>query len=127
MNGCIASDVRAGSLKYCLTSRTTEVQVGSLFHSLLSAVVTEAVRIAEAQGITLPYADPVAHVLQVARATAANRSSMLQDRLRGAPTEIATINGAIVASGARLGIPTPYNATLLALITALETTQREDD
>ncbi|MBP1464259.1 2-dehydropantoate 2-reductase [Candidatus Chloroploca sp. M-50] len=95
----------------------------SAARSLLSAVVTEAVRVAEAQGITLPYTDPVAHVLQVARATAANQSSMLQDRLRGAPTEIATINGAIVAIGTQLGIATPYNATLVALITALEATE----
>lgn len=83
------------------------------------AAVLEAAAVAAAQGIVLPYADPLAHVQQVIATTAANRSSMLQDLLRGAPTEIATINGAIVALGQRYGIPTPVNATLTALIRAL--------
>lgn len=87
---------------------------------LLALAVAEAAAVAAARGTRLPYADPVEHVLAVARATAANRSSMLQDVLRGAPTEIATINGAIVREGARLGIPTPVNATLVKLVEALE-------
>ncbi|MGB9633999.1 MAG: ketopantoate reductase family protein, partial [Chloroflexaceae bacterium] len=70
----------------------------------------------------LPYADPVEHVLEVARATAANRSSTLQDVLRGAPTEIAAINGAVAREGARVGVPTPVNALLASLIEALEAT-----
>jgi 2-dehydropantoate 2-reductase len=87
---------------------------------LLARAVGEAAEVAAARGVRLPYADPVAHVLAVARATGANRSSMLQDVLRGGPTEVATINGAIVREGARLGVPTPVNAALLALIDALD-------
>ncbi|NCC37698.1 MAG: 2-dehydropantoate 2-reductase, partial [Chloroflexia bacterium] len=124
--GKLIVNVGINAITALLRVRNGVLTENSAARSLLGAVVTEAVGVAETQGITLPYADPVAHVLQVARATAANRSSMLQDRLRGAPTEIATINGAIVASGAQLGIPTPYNATLVALITALETTEGED-
>jgi 2-dehydropantoate 2-reductase len=89
---------------------------------LLAGVVREAVAVAAARGARLPYDDPVAHVESVARATGANRSSMLQDVLRGAPTEIATINGAVVREGARLGVPTPLNAALAALLGALEAT-----
>ncbi len=89
---------------------------------LLAAAVREAAAVATAQGVSLPYADPVEHVLAVARATAANRSSTLQDVLRGAPTEIAAINGAIAREGARLGVPTPVNAFLAGLIEALEAT-----
>ena len=58
----------------------------------------------------------------VARATGANRSSMLQDVLRGSTTEIATINGAVVREGQRLGVPTPVNQLLAALVAALDAT-----
>ncbi|NTV65640.1 MAG: 2-dehydropantoate 2-reductase [Oscillochloris sp.] len=88
--------------------------------TLLTDAVREAATVAAARGIQLPYADPVAHALAVARATAANRSSMLQDVLRGGHSEVGTINGAIVREGRRLGVPTPINSMLLALVQALE-------
>ncbi len=87
---------------------------------LLTQAVSEAAAVAAARGVHVPYADPVAHVLDVARATAANRSSMLQDVLRGGITEIASINGAIVREGTRLGVPTPINTILLSLIESLD-------
>lgn len=90
--------------------------------ALLSQAVAEAVAVAQAAGITLPYDDPVAQVLSVAEGTAANRSSMLADVLRGAPTEIDFINGAIVREAERLGIETPVNRTLTALVRALDAT-----
>lgn len=89
---------------------------------LVAAAVAEAVSVAAARGVALPYDDPLAHVLAVARATGANRSSMLQDALRGSPTEIATINGAVAREGARLGVPTPFNRLLAALVEALDAT-----
>ncbi|MGQ9613855.1 ketopantoate reductase family protein [Chloroflexus sp.] len=89
---------------------------------LVRRAVEEAVAVACAAGITIGLSDPVAETLAVTRATATNRSSMLQDVLRGAPTEIDTINGAIVREGQRLGVPTPFNAFLCDLITALEAT-----
>ena len=88
--------------------------------ALLTHCVHEAMTVAEAQGITLPYADPLAHVLQVATATAQNRSSTLQDVLRGSPSEIPTINGAVVRAGARLGIDTPYNRIMLELMQVVD-------
>jgi 2-dehydropantoate 2-reductase len=44
---------------------------------------------------------------------------MLQDVLRGAPTEIDAICGAIVAAGEECGIPVPANRTLWLLVRAL--------
>lgn len=79
----------------------------------------ECAAVARAQGIGLPYADPAERVRQVARVTSVNLSSMLQDVLRGAPTEIEAINGAVVRQGARLGIPTPTNEMLWRLVRAL--------
>lgn len=91
--------------------------------ALLEAAVLEAAQVATACGITLPYADPVAHTLEVIEATASNYSSMLQDVLAGRPTEAAAINGAVACKAQRLGLPTPVNRILADLIDALETTQ----
>jgi len=89
---------------------------------LLAEAVAEVVAVAAARGTPLPYANPLEHVLGIARATGANRSSMLQDAMRGSPTEIATINGAVVREGQRLGVPTPVNRLLTALVQALDAT-----
>ena len=89
---------------------------------LLAAAVEEAVQVATAKGIQLPYADPVAHVTEIARITASNRSSMLQDTLRGGRTEVEVMNGAIVREGQKLGLRVPYNQALLELVRALEAT-----
>ena len=51
--------------------------------------------------------------------TAANRSSMLQDVLRGAPTEVDSICGAIVQAGDEIGVSTPIIRTLWHLVKAL--------
>jgi 2-dehydropantoate 2-reductase len=87
--------------------------------ALLVGLAKEATAVATARGITLPYPDPVARVEEVCRATAANRSSMLQDVERGRPTEIDSINGVIVAEGRRLGVPTPVNETVWRLVRGL--------
>jgi 2-dehydropantoate 2-reductase len=86
---------------------------------VVTAAVQEAFAVAQALKISLP-PDPVSRVLQVCQATAANRSSMLQDVLARRPTEIAAINGQIVAQGRQLKIPTPVNALLTNLVQALE-------
>ncbi len=88
-------------------------------HALLKAAAREAASVAVAQGISLPFPDPVVATETIARRTADNRSSMLQDVLRGAPTEIDAICGAIVQAGEKTGIPTPINRTLWQLVKAL--------
>lgn len=64
--------------------------------------------------------DAVSEVKRVAKMTANNRSSMLQDIERGKRTEIDFINGAIVKKGAEFGIKCPVNETLLNLIRGIE-------
>ncbi len=88
--------------------------------ALMTTVAREAAAVAVALGVHLPYPDPVVAVETIARRTAANRSSMLQDVLRGAPTEIDAICGAIVTAGEQTGVPTPVNRTLWQLVKALE-------
>ena len=90
---------------------------------LVKLAVAEAVQVAAAAKIPLPYGDAVEKVLAVAAATATNRSSMLQDILHGRITEIDAINGALVREGIRLAVPTPVNRTLTLLIKALEKNQ----
>jgi 2-dehydropantoate 2-reductase len=92
---------------------------------LMAAAVAEAVRVAQAKNITLPYDDPQAQVKQVALATGANHSSMLTDVIRAAPTEIEFINGAIVREGQQLGLDTPVNQMLVWLVKAIEATYGE--
>jgi len=87
---------------------------------LMAQAVAEGVAVCQAKGIELPYADPLDRVQQVARATATNRASMLQDVLRGVPTEIGVINEAIVRAGKQLGIPTPVNQFIVTTIRAIE-------
>lgn len=86
-------------------------------HAELVSAAREVGAVAAAKGIDLG-ADPAELTERVARATAANRSSMLQDLERGAATEIEAINGAVVAEGRRLGVPMPVNARLLAAMRA---------
>lgn len=57
----------------------------------------------------------------VVTATAANRNSMLQDLETRRPTEVWSITGRIVEEGAKHGIPTPVNSTLLRLVAAFPT------
>jgi 2-dehydropantoate 2-reductase len=48
------------------------------------------------------------------------RPSMLLDRLAGRPCEIDAINGAIPPRAEALGLTAPCNATVTALVKALE-------
>jgi 2-dehydropantoate 2-reductase len=86
---------------------------------LMSALAKEAASVASAEKVNLPFRDPVAFVEDVARKTAGNHSSMLQDIQRGAPTEINAICGAVVRAARRHHIPTPINYACWQLVLAL--------
>lgn len=77
----------------------------------------ETARVAREQGVGLGDEAAVEAVESVAEATAANRSSMLQDVDAGDRTEIDAINGAVVD---RAASPVPVNETLTALVRAWE-------
>jgi 2-dehydropantoate 2-reductase len=86
---------------------------------LMEAAAREAGAVAAACGVRLRE-EPVAQAIAVAGATAANRSSMLQDVERGRRTEIDAISGAVARLGAEHGVGAPVNATLAELVRALE-------
>lgn len=93
--------------------------------SVLTEAVKEAVAVAEAKGIALPYPEPVDRVIGVCQATAGNIASMLQDALKRRMTEIGSINGAIVREGENTGIPTPVNQTLTSLVQTIQESYSE--
>ncbi len=71
------------------------------------------------RGLGIPLEEAVIGLgRQVAAATAENRSSMLQDVLRGAPTEIEAICGAVARLAAEQGFSAPLNAALARLVRA---------
>jgi 2-dehydropantoate 2-reductase len=92
---------------------------------VLKEAVKEAVAVAAAKNIRLPYSDPLGRVIQVCEATAGNVASMLQDVLKEKETEVDAINGAIVREGEALGVATPVNCTLTSLVHAIQETYRE--
>ena len=86
---------------------------------MLRALAQETAQVAQAEGIQLLFTDPAAAAEDVARRTAANHSSMLQDVLRGAPTEIDAICGAVVKTGQKHDIDTPMNWACWKLVKAI--------
>lgn len=88
--------------------------------ALLESVVREAVAVARADGILLDAEDLVRRTKLVARRTAANRSSMLQDLDRHRRTEIDAISGALLRTADRAGLDAPLSRALDALVKARE-------
>ena len=84
---------------------------------LAVCVVKEASRAAEARGIPLP-PDLPKRMLEVCQKTAQNRSSMLQDALRGSRTELEQINGALLREASAHGVPAPALKALTELARA---------
>ncbi len=87
--------------------------------AIMEAAAREVEAVAHKLNIRLPYPDAAKRTLEVAQATAQNRSSMLQDVLRGVPTEIEAICGAVVENGRFTQTPTPINQHLLKLVQSI--------
>ena len=94
--------------------------------TLMRELAQEAAGVAAAQAVRLPFPSPQEAAERVARQTAENRSSMLQDVLRGAPTEIDAINGAVVRLGEESGVPVAANRFIWRLVKALTASAGDD-
>ena len=97
-----------------------EVQANSSAWSIAVACATEAYQVARAKGIALDFTDPAAYVRAFGEKIPDARPSMLLDHLAGRRAEIDNINGAIPREGAQLGIATPVNSLVVALLEAKE-------
>ncbi len=87
---------------------------------LMRDVIDECTAVAAADGVVLP-GDPHAAARQIAETMPGQFSSTAQDLARGKRTEIDYLNGFVVRRGEALGIPTPANRALWALVKLIET------
>ncbi len=88
---------------------------------LLGDVSREAAAVAVAEGAKIDPDESLRRTILIARRTAANRASMLQDLDRGRRTEVDAITGVVSSAAERHGIPAPLNHALYALLKARET------
>jgi 2-dehydropantoate 2-reductase len=95
---------------------------GQLFNNLIA----EGEAVARKLGIEL-HGDPRRLVQKGAEASGKHRASMLQDVLAKRQTEVDFMNGAIVQWGEKVGVATPLNKTLWALIKGLEHSWKDPD
>lgn len=92
--------------------------------AVIEGVVAEAFEVMRAEGVRVEWKAPEEY-LQYLRshqvpATAAHRSSMLQDIERGRRTEIDYLNGRIASLAEEHGVEAPVNLSLACLVRALE-------
>ena len=102
-------------------SRYLPLKENPLTRDVIKDVITEVVAVASASGISLASAEQLTEAaLKMGEAMANATSSTEQDIARGRPTEIDSLNGYVTRCGKLLGIPTPVNSTLHALVKILE-------
>jgi 2-dehydropantoate 2-reductase len=88
--------------------------------SLMDRAVSETVAVARAEGVPLSESTMTEAVYRLAEKMSGATSSTAQDIARGRLTEIDSLNGYVVRSGAALGIATPVSETLVTLVKLLE-------
>jgi 2-dehydropantoate 2-reductase len=101
-----------------LRRRSPELMSGPAMWRLVIGLLTEAACVAQADGAKVPFAE-IDTVWQEFQQPAGNAgTSSLYDRLAGRPLESDAITGEVVRRGQRLGVPTPLNEAMLALLDA---------
>jgi 2-dehydropantoate 2-reductase len=109
----VANPITTLTLQRQAVLRRPEIQ------ELCRAILTEAVRVARAEGVQLADDEPRRAMATLFTFSGELGTSMYFDRLAGRPLEVDALTGAIVAAGERHGIATPLNAALLALLRAI--------
>jgi len=107
---------------------TTGLRTGEMMHvpemnALQDKILDEVVAVTEAKNIKLPDPDTVANI-KINGRKRMNQPSMLQHVSVGRKTEIDSINGALIQEAQKLGIATPYNEALVALLKGREQSQQ---
>lgn len=102
-------------------SRYARIRENPLSRTVMAELIAETVAVAAAAGVKLPSAEQLTEAaLKLGEAMATATSSTAQDIARGRPTEIDFLNGYVARRGSEVGVPTPVNATLHALVKLLE-------
>jgi len=99
--------------------RMKDIMDFEVTESLIEELLREGIKVAEATGVTFEEGF-FEHCVQYLKRAGYHKTSMHVDIERGSPTEIDWINGKVVEQGRSLGIETPYNSTITALIKGLE-------
>lgn len=86
----------------------------------MRAILGEVRAVAAAQSIALDEQERWGTIIGILERGVGGKSSMLQDVEAGRRTEIDVINGAIVAAGQRVGVPTPHNLAMFNLVKGWE-------
>jgi 2-dehydropantoate 2-reductase len=105
---------------YNALSAITQLPYGRLVQNagvpdIMRDVVDECLALARASGVSVP-GDMHETVRRIAQTMPAQFSSTAQDLARGKKTEIEHLNGYVVRKGEALGVPTPVNRVLFALV-----------
>jgi 2-dehydropantoate 2-reductase len=93
--------------------------IGAGVRDVMRDVVEETLAVAKASGVRMA-PDVLARTYKIAEAMPTQFSSTAQDMARGKPTEIDHLNGYVVRRGEALGIATPANRALHALVKLME-------
>jgi 2-dehydropantoate 2-reductase len=109
---------------YNALSAITQLPYGRLVKGegitgVMGNLVDECVAVARADGLTIP-GDVDVDVRKIAQTAAGQYSSTAQDLARGKRSEIDHLNGLIVRRGEALGIATPANRLLHAIVKLIE-------
>jgi len=86
------------------------------------ALVREVIAVALADGTRLDEATAMQAVATITKTMAGQKSSTAQDMARSKPSEIDHLNGFVVRRGQALGVSTPVNQALYALVKLVEST-----
>ena len=85
------------------------------------AAIAEAMAVARAAGVAISITDPrQAWQMASAGLAAEFKTSMLQSLQAGHATEVDYIHGSVLRWGARVAVPTPVNATIVACVKGIE-------
>jgi 2-dehydropantoate 2-reductase len=93
---------------------------GAGIPDVMRDIVDECLAVAAADGVQVP-GDAHAATRKLVESMPGQYSSTAQDLARGKPSEIDFLNGYVVRRGEALGIATPANRVLWALVKLLET------
>ncbi|GIQ89289.1 hypothetical protein KIPB_011720, partial [Kipferlia bialata] len=89
--------------------------------TMLEGLAEEVAQVARVKGLSFPALDdPKAYVVAAFAGTKDNKVSMLQDIEAGRPTEIGTLNEAVVREAQALGVRAPLNEMVTQVIRGKE-------
>ena len=101
--------------QYRFITADTEVR------QVMTELIREVVAVGTAAGVVLQSVEELSEAaFKLGETMATATSSTEQDIARGRPTEIDSLNGYVVRRGRQLGIPTPVNSTVYALVKLVE-------